>query len=112
MRIPHIINKDTLAAYVPSPESLALKGENDRIIKSEDFTEWDKDIVPKLNELCVSALNKTFEKKPILDSLMCDDRNYLLEILSVNLPLEFAIQKIDVSLLSFLYGAFIFILSE
>ncbi|RZC36889.1 hypothetical protein BDFB_004457 [Asbolus verrucosus] len=94
MKIPYEINKNTHITYKPSPESLLLVGEDTRQIISEDF-EWDKDHCPALITLCVEAINANFEKDPLLDELPCQDRDHLLEILDVNLPLELVIPLID-----------------
>nr|CAH7727254.1 unnamed protein product [Callosobruchus chinensis] len=94
MRIPHIINSNTLKVYTPSPECLELPGEIARQIKAEDFT-WDDAFVPLLSDFAVQVINKNFENKPILDELPCEDRNYLLEILYLDLPLELMIPLTD-----------------
>nr|CAH7731189.1 unnamed protein product [Callosobruchus chinensis] len=70
MRIPHIINSNTLKVYTPSPECLELPGEIARQIKAEDFT-WDDAFVPLLSDFAVQVINKNFENKPILDELPC-----------------------------------------
>ncbi|XP_030761954.1 dynein regulatory complex subunit 5-like isoform X2 [Sitophilus oryzae] len=94
MKIPYIINKNTVVVYTPSKNSLQLVGENIRKLVAENF-EWDKDHCPSLKEYCVNAIGKNFENKPILDELPCSDRVHLLDILPIKLPLELMIPLID-----------------
>ncbi|XP_030761941.1 dynein regulatory complex subunit 5-like [Sitophilus oryzae] len=94
MKIPYIINKNTVVVYTPSKNSLQLVGENIRKLVAENF-EWDKDHCPSLKEYCINAIGKNFENKPILDELPCSDRVYLLDILPIKLPLELMIPLID-----------------
>ncbi|KAJ8932297.1 hypothetical protein NQ314_014790 [Rhamnusium bicolor] len=51
MRIPHIINENTLLEYEPSPESLDLIGEDERKLVAEDF-QWNKDHCAPLPDYC------------------------------------------------------------
>lgn len=95
MRVPHIISENTRLAYNTSPASFALVGEYDRNIKAEDFN-WNAKLIPSLVELCVQIINKNFFQNPILNKLPCLERNHLLEILSVELPLELTIPLINV----------------
>lgn len=94
MRIPYIINKNTLAAYNPSNETNELIGENLRKLIAENF-DWDKDHCPTLEDFCVQAIAKHFKDKPILEELPCYDRIHLLDILPLDLPLELIIPLID-----------------
>lgn len=95
MRIPHIINENILKVYTPSPEALDLISESSRHLVSENFL-WNADHVPSLSDLCVRTISKHFEKYPeILNDLPCENRDYLFEILSLDLPLTCAIVYID-----------------
>lgn len=95
MKIPHVVSKNTLLTYETAPASFALIGETDRLIKGEDFN-WDEKLIHTLQELCVEIIGKHFQQNPILNKLPCQERNYLLEILDVELPLELVISLIDV----------------
>ena len=101
MRIPYKINKNTYDTYQPSPASLALVAENERQIVAENF-EWDKKLCPSLITLCVEAINSKFATKPLLNELPCQDRDYLLEILDVDLPLELVVPLIEVKMFYYL----------
>lgn len=101
MRIPHIINENTVEVYKPSNESINLIDENKRKLISENF-EWNKYHCPSLIDFCVQQINATFEGKAILNELPCADRDYLLELLSVQLPLNLVIPLINVNVLFFL----------
>ncbi|KAJ8962337.1 hypothetical protein NQ318_018319 [Aromia moschata] len=94
MRVPHIINNDTLLAYQCSPQSLNLVGEDQRTLVAEDL-QWDKDHCPSLIDYSVEAISRYFERNPLLDELPGDNCDYLLEILSTDLPLELVIPLID-----------------
>ncbi|KAJ8921731.1 hypothetical protein NQ315_010641 [Exocentrus adspersus] len=94
MRIPHIINLNTLAEFQPSPDALDLIGENERGLVAENF-EWNKDHCPTLADCCVQTISKHFDKYQILDELPCMDRDHLLEILSHDLPLEVAVPVLN-----------------
>jgi hypothetical protein len=95
MRIPYKINKNTYITYDASPESLILVKEDERQILSENL-EWDKEHCPSLTTLCVEAIKSNFAKSPLLNELPCQDRDYLLEILDVDLPLDLVIPLIEV----------------
>lgn len=97
MRIPYIINKNTKVEYTPSKATVDLVGETGRKIISENFN-WDDELCPSLATLCVQAICKSFKDFPRLD-LPCPDRNYLLEILPTDLPLELTVPLIEVSVL-------------
>ncbi|KAJ8976667.1 hypothetical protein NQ317_004685 [Molorchus minor] len=94
MRIPHIISKDTHIAYQCSPQSLDLVGEDQRKLLAEDI-EWDKDHCPTLVDYSVQAISEYFERNPLLNDLPGQDRDYLLEIVSTDLPLELVIPLIE-----------------
>ncbi|CAH1374531.1 dynein regulatory complex subunit 5-like [Tenebrio molitor] len=94
MRIPYKINKNTYITYDASPESLILVKEDERQILSENL-EWDKEHCPSLTTLCVEAIKSNFAKSPLLNELPCQDRDYLLEILDVDLPLDLVIPLIE-----------------
>lgn len=95
MRIPHIINKDVKNVYTPSAQTLELVSEIDRKIRSEDF-EWDDDQLPTLATLCVRSIAKNFKDHPLLDLPFCADRDHLLQILPLDLPLELVVPLIEV----------------
>lgn len=96
MRIPHIINKNTLVAYNPSAVTLSLLHEQNRQLLSEDLMR--KDLPPTLVSLCVMAIAKNFEACPIINELvLCADRDFLLEILPTDLPLSLVVPIIEVS---------------
>lgn len=94
MRIPYIINKDTVTEYTPSKETLELLGEANRKIRPEDY-DWDSDLCPSLVTFCVRAICDNFKDFPLLE-LPCPDRNHLLEILPLDLPLELVVPLIEV----------------
>lgn len=95
MRVLHIVNQNFLKVYFPSPESLELIGEDERLIVSENV-DWTSDNVTSLVDFCVQTISKNFEKYPeIINDLPCENRQYLLEILSSDLPLECAVEHID-----------------
>ncbi|CAG9769592.1 unnamed protein product [Ceutorhynchus assimilis] len=94
MRIPHNINQSTLQVYTPSTDTTDLIGEQSRKLVSENF-EWDKNQCHSLKEYCVAAIAKYFKDKPLLKELPCEDLVYLLDILPLDLPLEFIIPLID-----------------
>lgn len=95
MRIPHIINTNTLIEYKPSPESLDLIGEKDRKFIAENF-EWNKDHCPTLVDFCVRTISKHFERNPLLHELPCVDRDHVLEVLSTDLSLKIAVTFVQV----------------
>lgn len=95
MRIPHIINTNTLIEYKPSPESLELIGEEARKFISENF-DWNKDHCPTLIDFCVKAISMYFERNPLFHELTCMDRDHLLEMLSSDLSLKIAVTCIYV----------------
>lgn len=97
MRIPHIINENTIQVYKPSAESLDLIDENERQLVAENI-EWNKYDCPTLIDFCVQQINTTFKEKAIINELPCADRNYLLELLAVDLPLDLVIPLISVYL--------------
>ncbi|KAG5884487.1 hypothetical protein JTB14_001282 [Gonioctena quinquepunctata] len=94
MRIPHSINPNTLEEYSPSPETLDLLGEIERKLFSEDF-QWNKDHLPSLVDLCVQCIAKHFEQFPLYEELPCEDKDHLLELISVDLPLELVVPMIE-----------------
>lgn len=93
MKIPHIISQNTIEAYRPSNQTNQLLGERGRRVVAEDF-EWDKERCPSLEDFCLQALAKNFQQNPLLAQLPCQDRVFLLDILSLKLPLEMAIPVI------------------
>ncbi|XP_044258973.1 dynein regulatory complex subunit 5-like [Tribolium madens] len=94
MRIPYKINKNTHLTYEASPESLILVGEPERQILSENF-QWDKNHCPSLATLCVEVIKSKFTDNSLLDELPCQDRDYLLEILDLALPLQLVVPLIE-----------------
>lgn len=51
--------------------------------------------------LCVYKIANEFEKFPILDELMQKDRDFLLEILDTDLPLEMVIPLLNDDMVSY-----------
>lgn len=95
MRIPHIISKNIVNVYSPSPETLDFIGESERRILSENVT-WNENHIPPLADFCVQTISKNFEKYPdIMRDMPCENRDYLTEILPTDLTLECAIVHID-----------------
>ncbi|XP_019768683.1 dynein regulatory complex subunit 5 [Dendroctonus ponderosae] len=93
MKIPYTISQNAIEAYGPSSETTELISEAARRILAEDF-KWDKQRCPSLQELCLRALAKHFKKTPLLKQLPCQNRIFLLDILSLQLPLELTIPVI------------------
>lgn len=95
MRIPHVINENLLQVYSPSSETLDLVGECERLLIAENFS-WNQDHIPSLTDFCVRTISKHFEKYPdIFKEIPCENKDYLFEILSTNLPFECAVINID-----------------
>ncbi|KAF5308657.1 hypothetical protein FQR65_LT06118 [Abscondita terminalis] len=94
MRFPHTINKNTKKVYDPSDISKNLILEQNRTIHAEDLERGD-DQIPFLSALCVQAVSKSFEKKPVIEELHDADKDYLLEILPTDVHLELAIAVIE-----------------
>lgn len=96
MRVPYVINNNTRLVYTPSENCHQILGEQGRHVFPEDLT-WGDSNFPTLITLCVQAISQSFKVRQILEELHCADRDYLLEILSITLPLELTIPLINVS---------------
>ncbi|KAL1491438.1 hypothetical protein ABEB36_012037 [Hypothenemus hampei] len=87
MLIPSSISKNTLKAY-------EYKGTNGGTIKSWDFVEWDAKIPNTLRQQCIECLAKYWLERPILEEIETEDKQMLLEILPLNMPLEVTVSRI------------------
>lgn len=105
MRVPYVINKNTIKAYEPSDVALRLIGELARNVHSEDF-DWDSDICPPLVTLCIESLAKNFENRNCYDDVFDADKDHLLELLSTSLPLELTVPLIDVIIIFLKWNSF------
>ncbi|XP_076644438.1 dynein regulatory complex subunit 5 [Halictus rubicundus] len=95
MKIPHSVPKNAFEVYRCSHDTTRLSSEVDRTLCSEDPL-WDENRIPSLRRLALLAIAVAWEDNPILDELpTCEDRNELIELLPVDLPLELAITKIE-----------------
>nr|XP_033339127.1 dynein regulatory complex subunit 5 [Megalopta genalis] len=95
MKIPQVVPRNVFEVYKCSYETTRLSSELERTLRSED-TLWDENRIPSLRRLALLAIAVTWKDNPILDELpTCEDRNELLELLPVDLPLELAITKIE-----------------
>lgn len=95
MRFPHFLNKNVVLAYLPHDQSLNLVFEQGRQLRSEDY-EWDVYLVPSLVQLCVKALADWYEQRQTLEFLPCADRENVLEILHLEMPLHFVVPLMEV----------------
>lgn len=78
-----------------SSETIALPGELERMLRAENL-EWDKNIPADLKTLALNVIAKNWVNNPILRELPSpEDRDFLIEILPTDLPLELALEKID-----------------
>lgn len=90
MRVPHTIDRNTLLAYGPSDEAREASSEVGRTIRAEDQL-WDEGHVPTLVHLCCNQLPAV-----LLSVLPCHAREYMLETLPTDLPLDLATKVIQV----------------
>ncbi|CAH4016938.1 unnamed protein product [Pieris brassicae] len=88
MKFSTNINKNTYLAYKNNTNL-----ECNRILKAEDF-EWDLKHPKSLVLLCIESLNKNWSGYPNLEQLVQKDREYFLEILNTNLPLQILVDNI------------------
>ncbi|XP_029903617.1 dynein regulatory complex subunit 5 [Myripristis murdjan] len=74
--------------YPPvAKHNLARSRSKTRWIIAED-PDWSLALVPLLSQLCLQSIVKNFEKKPILEELGPDHKDFVLERLSPSLPLH------------------------
>lgn len=94
MRVPHTIHTNTLKAYEPSEQTLALVGERFRRLKAENWS-WDDNTPASLAEQAVRFFVSEFdEHRNVLPFMEEDNVILLLETLPVTLPLEVVIPLI------------------
>lgn len=98
MRVPFTVDPLTKEVYAPSSVSLRLKDEIERKIRAEHYTTFVS-AVETLVTICVQAIAKNFERNPLYTELLQSDKDYLVEILSTDLPLQLVITLIDVSII-------------
>ncbi|XP_044267221.1 dynein regulatory complex subunit 5-like [Tribolium madens] len=92
MRIPVTINPNTLKTYNCYNESNIAKN----TLRSDNLSNWDRTLPKSLQELCLEAIAKNWEEKPILEEIVVTiDRCLLLNILPTDLPLTLTVPKID-----------------
>ncbi|OWR48587.1 hypothetical protein KGM_204383 [Danaus plexippus plexippus] len=89
MKFPVGINKNTFITY-KNKENL----EKDRKIKSEVF-DWDSRHPKSLVEMCVEKLSLNWMGEPKLEDLVAKDREYFLQILDTNIPLQILVDNIQ-----------------
>ncbi|CAH1109463.1 unnamed protein product [Psylliodes chrysocephalus] len=90
MRIPYRIDPLVLSLYERSQETSDLISEQGILIDAQDL-EWDNDEIPTLVDLCVKKIAFYFDEHPWFYQVPCADRDYLLELLSLDLDLELTI---------------------
>ncbi|XP_050665183.1 dynein regulatory complex subunit 5 [Leptidea sinapis] len=88
MRFPASVNISTYQAY-RNLDSVEV----DRVLKAENF-EWDSEHPKSLATLCVERISTNWAGIPKLEELVPKDREYFLQILDTNVPLQLLVDNI------------------
>lgn len=94
MRVPHVINTNVQEVYQPSAQTLILLDEVNRKIRASNLL-WTSSEIETLATQALKVIANNFEKYPIIDYLIPQDRDHLIEIIDTTLPLTITIPLID-----------------
>ncbi|XP_045761608.1 dynein regulatory complex subunit 5 [Maniola jurtina] len=82
MKLPTTISKNTYLSYKSTGEI-----ERDRNLKAENF-EWNSNHPKSLVNICIEKLSDNWIGLPKLEDLIAKDREFFLQILSTDVPLQ------------------------
>lgn len=99
MKIPYLVNMNTLKAYETPPTMSNSVAEIPRKIRAEDF-EWDENFTPQpLSYYASLTLSRMFHRLNPLQKILQKDVDLLMDLYPADIPLKYSVPYIKVHIL-------------